>query len=38
MAIALKVSEEVKEVIFSNMSKRLAEMIKEDIEFMDSTY
>ena len=34
-AIALKgASEEVKEVIFSNMSKRLAEMIKEDIEFM----
>lgn len=34
-AIALKgASEEVKEVIFSNMSKRLGEMIKEDIEFM----
>lgn len=34
-AIALKgASEELKEVIFSNMSKRLAEMIKEDIEFM----
>lgn len=34
-AIALKgASEEVKELIFSNMSKRLAEMIKEDIEFM----
>lgn len=34
-AIALKgASEEVKEVVFSNMSKRLAEMIKEDIEFM----
>lgn len=34
-AIALKgASEEVKQVIFSNMSKRLAEMIKEDIEFM----
>lgn len=34
-AIALKgASEEVKEVIFSNMSKRLVEMIKEDIEFM----
>ncbi len=34
-AIALKgSSEEVKEVIFSNMSKRLVEMIKEDMEFM----
>lgn len=34
-AIALKgASEEVKETIFTNMSKRLAEMIKEDIEFM----
>lgn len=34
-AIALKgASEEVKEVIFANMSKRLVEMIKEDIEFM----
>ncbi|QQY80739.1 flagellar motor switch protein FliG [Keratinibaculum paraultunense] len=34
-AIALKgASEEVKEAIFSNMSKRLVEMIKEDIEFM----
>lgn len=34
-AIALKgASEEVKELIFNNMSKRLAEMIKEDIEFM----
>lgn len=34
-AIALKgASEEVKEVIFSNMSKRLVEMIEEDIEFM----
>ncbi|MBU5437711.1 flagellar motor switch protein FliG [Tissierella sp. MSJ-40] len=34
-AIALKgASEEVKELIFSNMSKRLVEMIKEDIEFM----
>ncbi len=34
-AIALKgASEEVKEVVFSNMSKRLVEMIKEDIEFM----
>ncbi|WDV47690.1 flagellar motor switch protein FliG [Clostridiaceae bacterium M8S5] len=34
-AIALKsASEEVKEVIYSNMSKRLVEMIKEDMEFM----
>ncbi|NMA87262.1 MAG: flagellar motor switch protein FliG [Tissierellia bacterium] len=34
-AIALKsASEEVKDVIFANMSKRLVEMIKEDIEFM----
>ncbi|HHV38985.1 MAG TPA: flagellar motor switch protein FliG [Tepidimicrobium sp.] len=34
-AIALKsASEEVKEVIFANMSKRLVEMIQEDIEFM----
>lgn len=34
-AIALKgAGEEVKETIFANMSKRLAEMIKEDIEFM----
>lgn len=34
-AVALKsASEEVKEVIFSNMSKRLVEMIKEDMEFM----
>ncbi len=34
-AVALKsASEEVKETIFSNMSKRLVEMIKEDIEFM----
>lgn len=34
-AVALKgSSEEVKEVIFSNMSKRLVEMIKEDMEFM----
>ena len=34
-AIALKgASEEVKKAIFSNMSKRLVEMIKEDIEFM----
>ncbi|WP_026893854.1 flagellar motor switch protein FliG [Clostridiisalibacter paucivorans] len=34
-AVALKgASEEVKEVIFANMSKRLVEMIKEDMEFM----
>ncbi|MCK9443566.1 MAG: flagellar motor switch protein FliG [Tissierellaceae bacterium] len=34
-AIALKgASEDVKELIFANMSKRLVEMIKEDIEFM----
>ncbi len=34
-AIALKgASEEVKEVVFANMSKRLVEMIEEDIEFM----
>mgnify|MGYP000994997474 CR=1 FL=1 len=34
-AVALKgASEEVKDVIFANMSKRLVEMIKEDIEFM----
>lgn len=35
LAIALKgATEEVQKVIYSNMSKRLAEMIKEDIEFM----
>ena len=35
LAIALKgATEEVQKTIFSNMSKRLAEMIKEDIEFM----
>ena len=35
LAIALKGSnEEVQNAIFSNMSKRLAEMIKEDMEFM----
>lgn len=35
LAIALKGStEEVQKLIFGNMSKRLAEMIKEDIEFM----
>jgi flagellar motor switch protein FliG len=35
IAIALKgATEEVQDVIYSNMSKRLSEMIKEDIEFM----
>lgn len=35
LAIALKgTSEEVQKVIFANMSKRMAEMIKEDMEFM----
>lgn len=35
LAIALKGStDEVQKTIFSNMSKRLSEMIKEDIEFM----
>ncbi len=35
MAVALKgTTEEVQKVIYANMSKRLAEMIKEDIEFM----
>lgn len=35
LAIALKgATEEVQKLIFSNMSKRLAEMIREDIEFM----
>jgi flagellar motor switch protein FliG len=35
LAIALKGStEEVQKLIFSNMSKRLTEMIREDIEFM----
>lgn len=35
LALALKgATEEVQKVIFSNMSKRLAEMINEDIEFM----
>lgn len=35
LAIALKGStDEVQKVVFSNMSKRLVEMIKEDIEFM----
>ncbi len=35
LAIALKgATEEVAEVIYANMSKRMAEMIKEDMEFM----
>ena len=35
LAVALKsTTEEVTKIIFTNMSKRLAEMIKEDIEFM----
>lgn len=35
LAVALKgATEEVQNAIFSNMSKRLSEMIKEDIEFM----
>lgn len=35
LAIALKgATEEVQKIIYSNMSKRLAEMIREDIEFM----
>jgi len=35
LAIALKgATEEVKEIIYKNMSKRMAEMIKEDMEFM----
>lgn len=35
LAVALKgATEEVQKVIFANMSKRMAEMIKEDIEFM----
>ena len=35
LAIALKgATEEVQKVIYANMSKRLAEIIKEDIEFM----
>lgn len=35
LAIALKGStEEVREVIFANMSKRMAEMLREDMEFM----
>lgn len=35
LALALKgASEEVQEVIFENMSKRMADMIREDMEFM----
>ncbi|QZY56747.1 flagellar motor switch protein FliG [Crassaminicella profunda] len=35
LAVALKGStEEVQEIIFNNMSKRMAEMIKEDMDFM----
>lgn len=35
LAVALKgATEDVRNVIFANMSKRLSEMIKEDIEFM----
>lgn len=35
LALALKgATEEVQTVIYNNMSKRLSEMIKEDIEFM----
>ena len=35
LAVALKgATEEVQSVIYANMSKRLSEMIKEDIEFM----
>lgn len=35
LAIALKgTTEEVRKVIFSNMSKRMAEMIQEDMEYM----
>ncbi|SHJ91827.1 flagellar motor switch protein FliG [Paramaledivibacter caminithermalis] len=35
LAVALKGStQEVKDMIFANMSKRMAEMIKEDMEFM----
>lgn len=35
LAIAMKVAkDELKDLIFSNMSKRMAEMIKEDMEFM----
>lgn len=35
LAVALKgATEEVREIIFGNMSKRMAEMLKEDMEFM----
>ncbi|MEW9124915.1 MAG: flagellar motor switch protein FliG [Thermotaleaceae bacterium] len=35
LAVALKgATEEVQEIIYKNMSKRMAEMIKEDMEFM----
>ena len=35
LAVALKsTNEEVQEVIFNNMSKRLAVMIREDMEYM----
>ncbi len=35
LSVALKGStDEVKEVIFANMSKRMAEMLREDMEFM----
>lgn len=35
LSVALKGStDEVKEIIFANMSKRMAEMLKEDMEFM----
>ncbi len=35
LSIALKGStDEVKEIIFANMSKRMAEMLREDMEFM----
>jgi len=35
LAIALKgTNDEVKNKIFANMSKRMAEMVKEDMEFM----
>ena len=35
LAIALKgATEEVQNVIFANMSKRMAEMIREDMEYM----
>ena len=35
LAIALKgATDEVKEMIFANMSKRMAEMLREDMDFM----